>query len=122
LAQAALKERYGIETSDVKVKEIPESIRQEYVTKYGDAKDLKIRIPLHAAFRLLKECGDELAEDFFRLYDKEIKTLLETRNKSILAHGFNPVNEEIFKRLLESILKFSKTNEEDLPKFPVLQI
>ncbi len=122
LAQAALKERYRIETSDVKVKEIPESIRQEYVSKYRDAKDLKIRIPLLAAFGLLKGYGDELAEDFFRPYDKEIKYLLGTRNNSILAHGFNPVNEETFKRLLESILKFSKTKEEDLPGFPTIRI
>jgi len=122
LAQARLKEVYGIETSDVKVKEIPETIQQEYISKYGDPKDSKIRIPLLAAFRLLREYGDELAEHFFRLYDKEIKNLLDTRNKSILAHGFNPVNEETFKKLLESILGFSKTKEEDLPEFPVLQI
>lgn len=122
LAQAELKDRHGIETSDVKEKDIPGSIRQEYVTKYRDAKDFKIRIPLLASFRLLREYGDELANNFFRLYDKEIKYLLETRNKSILAHGFNPVNEETFKRLSESILEFSKAKEEDLPEFPILQI
>lgn len=75
LAQARLKER-GIETSDIKVYQIPESVRQEYVSKYRDAKDLKIRIPLLVALRLLREYGDELAENFFRVYDKEITGLV----------------------------------------------
>ena len=122
LAQVELKGTYEIETSDVKEKDIPEEIREEYLNKYWDKNDSKIRIPLLAAFRLLKGLGNELAESFFKIYDKEIKPLLSTRNKSILAHGFTSVDGITFQKLFDSIMNFSGTKEEDLPKFPFLQI
>jgi len=122
LAQVTLKESQGIETSNVKENSIPETLREEYLQKYKDIYDSKVKIPLFAAYRLLKEFGNGLAENFFKLYDKEIKSLLDIRNHSILAHGFNPVDEKIFQRLFDSIMKFSGTKEEDLPRFPVLKI
>jgi len=122
LAQVELRGTYEIDTSDVKERDIPETARVEYLNKYLDKNDSKIRIPLLAAFRLLKELGNDLAENFFRVYDKDIKHLLSTRNKSILAHGFISVDEKTFQKLFESIIKFSGAKEEDLPKFPFLQI
>jgi len=122
LAQVELRRTYEIDTSDVREKDIPEVMREEYLSKYLDKNDPKIRIPLLAAFRLLKELGNELAENFFRVYDKDIKYLLSTRNKSILAHGFISVDEKTFQKLFESIMNFSGTKEEDLPRFPFLQI
>jgi CRISPR-associated protein (TIGR02710 family) len=122
LAQMELRSTYGIDTSDVKEKDIPDVIREEYSNKYQDEKGSKIKIPFLAAFRLLKELGNELSESFFKVYDKEIKYLLSTRNNSILAHGFIAVDEKIFQKLFESVMKFSGTKDEDLPKFPFLQI
>lgn len=122
LAQVELKESYGIETSNVRVKDIPENIQDEFLKKYLDEKNSKIKIPLHASYRLLKELKNELGENFFKYYDGEILPLLHIRNFSILAHGFEPVDEKIFQKLWDSIMKFSGTKEEDLPKFPVLKI
>jgi len=122
LGQAELKEIYGIETSDVKEELIPETLRQEYVLKYKDKHDSKVKISLFASYRLLRDLRTALAKEFFSLYDREIKSLLDIRNHSILAHGFNPVDEKTFQRLFDSIVKFSGTKEEDLPKFPVLKL
>lgn len=122
LAQAILKESHGIETSNVRKDDIPESLRQEYGHKYRDDNDGKIKIPLFAAYRLLREFKNDVAEKFFDLYEREIRPLLNIRNQSILAHGFNPVDEKTFQRLFDSIMKFSGTKEEDLPKFPILKI
>jgi len=122
LAQAILKESYGIETSNARQDDIPESLLQEYQRKYRDEKDEKIKIPLFAAYRLLGEFREGVAKKFFDLYEKEIRPLLNIRNHSILAHGFNPVEENTFRRLFDSVLKFSETEEEDLPEFPVLKI
>jgi len=47
-----------------------------------------VRIPLYVSYLLLKELGDELGNKFSNIYQKEIKSILDLRNKSILAHGF----------------------------------
>lgn len=122
LEQITLIENYGIETANVKEKEIPETLREEYLLKYEDKQDSKVKIPLFAAFRLLKELGSELAEHFFEYYDKEIRSLLAIRNHSILAHGLNPIDEKTFQKLFDSVMEFSGTKEKDLPEFPILKI
>ena len=122
LAQVELKEVYGIEASNVKTQDIPENIREEFLSRFRDEKDSRIKIPLYASYRLLKELGDELADNFFKFYEREILPLLDIRNSSILAHGFKPVDDRTFQKLWDSILKFSGTKEEDLPKFPGLKI
>jgi CRISPR-associated protein (TIGR02710 family) len=122
LSQVELKEVYGIETSNVEANTIPGTLREEYLFKYKDKRDSKIKIPLFASYQLLKELGNELGKEFFNLCDKEIRSLLDIRNSSILAHGFNPVDEKIVLELFDSIMKFSGTKEEDIPKYPILKV
>ncbi|MEM2941697.1 MAG: TIGR02710 family CRISPR-associated CARF protein [Thermoproteota archaeon] len=122
LAQAELKEKYGIDTSNIKARDIPEKLVDEFLIKYKDQKDEKIKIPLFASYQLLYEKGSKLAEEFFKDYEKEIKPLLNIRNQSILAHGFNPVSEEIFLKLFNVVMRFSETKEEEIPEFPILKI
>ena len=122
LAQSELKETYGIETSNVKEETIPFNIREEYLLKYKDRLDGKIKVPLLGSYRLLTELGSDLGKNFFGVYEKEIRPLLNIRNNSILAHGFNPVDQKTFERLFGALLKFSGTGEEDLPVFPVLKV
>ena len=124
LGQTELKENFGIDTSDVKVESLPPIIRDEYRKKYLEkhGEKQKIKIPLMASYRLLKELGSETAGRFFESYEKEIRPIIDSRNHSILAHGFMPVDEKIFQRLFETIMKFSQVKEEDLPLFPTLKI
>ena len=122
LVQAELRQKFGINTSDVKIQDIPEKLKGEFVIKYKDQKDNKIKIPLFASYQLLHEKGSILAEEFFKNYEKEIRPLLDVRNQSILAHGFNPVDEEIFLKLFNVVMNFSNTEEKDIPEFPFLKI
>lgn len=122
LAQWELKASYGIDTSNVKSGSIPESLRQEFITKYQSREDSRIRVPLYASFQLLRELGSNLAIEFFRAYETDLKPLLGIRNSSILAHGFIPVETKTYQRFWESILQFSGTHEEDLPRFPFMKI
>jgi len=122
LAQVELKEKFGVETSNVRMESIPESLREDYSLKYQSKDDRKIRIPLYASYHLLKELGSGLGKDFFNFYEKEFKPLLNIRNGSILAHGFNAVDEGTFEKLFDTTLKFSGIQEEDLPRFPFLEI
>jgi len=122
LAQTELKETFGINTSKVTPDSIPERIRGEFIRQYQEKEGLPLKIPLYGSYRLLKELGSSLAQEFFRLYDKELKKILDIRNSSILAHGFFPVSQETYQQLWEAILAFSGTKKEDLPEFPFLNL
>jgi len=122
IAQVELKESYGIETSDVKAESIPEKLRTEYLLKYKDKHDDKIKIPSFAGYRLLKEFKNRRGEKFFDLYEREIRSVLNIRNLSILAHGLQSVDEKTFQRLWTTLIKFSEVREEDLPVFPILDL
>ena len=122
MAQFRLESHYGIKTSDVKTNQIPDSLKEDYKAKYVDDKNGRIKLPLSASYRLLKKLGDELGKSFFHHYDKELKAILDVRNKSILAHGFNSVKEETFRRMYTVILNFTGISDEQIPKFPDLII
>ncbi len=121
IAQCRLKSSHRINSSDVDENLIPEDIRSEYVTKYLDDKDKKIKLGLYASYELLKELNDPLGKSFFEIYEKEVRGLLDIRNSSILAHGFNSVKAETYERLLDVILTFSGIKQDNLPQFPVLE-
>lgn len=122
LAQAELREVFEIDTSNVKEESIPAGLHEEFLTKYQEKEDAKIRIPLFASYRLLAELGSPLGKEFFKVYEEEMKSLLDVRNSSIVAHGLDPVGGDTFDRLFESTLKFSGTEEKYIPQFPVLVI
>ena len=122
IAQCRLKSSYQVNSADVDERLIPESVRNEYVTKYLNDNDKKIKLGLYASYELLKELNDPLGKSFFEIYEKEVRGLLDIRNSSILAHGFNSVKAETYKGLLNAVLEFAGIKEEELPQFPVLDL
>jgi len=69
-------------------------------------------------YRLLEALGDPLAGRFDPL--KGEKSPLTARNSSILAHGFDPVGQEVYRRLWGAIIELTGVGEEQLPRFPTL--
>ena len=122
IAHYQLKSCHDINSSDVSEKLLPDNLKEKYILKYRDTKDKKIKLGLYASYELLKELNDHLGKSFFDSYDKQIRSLLDIRNQSILAHGNNPVSIETYQRLIEIILKFSGINQKDLPEVPVLEL
>ncbi|GAG48875.1 unnamed protein product, partial [marine sediment metagenome] len=120
MAQFRLESHYDIKTRNVKIRQIPDSLRENYERRYIDEKDERIKLPLFASYQLLKELGDELGEGFFQYYDKELRSILDLRNRSILAHGFHAVKEETFRKMYSVILRFAGVTEEQIPRFPDL--
>ena len=121
-AQFKLESKYGIKTSDVKSEEIPEDLKEEYIKKYRDENDERVKLPLYASYELLKNKGDEMGIRFFQQYETTLKKLLDTRNSSILAHGFVSVKEETFKNMYNAILSFTDMKESNLPEFPEFKL
>lgn len=122
LAQFRLGIKYGIKTSDVKAEQIPESLRAEYKRKYFDEKKLKIKLPLFASYNLLEKLGDELGKSFFTHYEKRLWSVLDQRNRSILAHGFDSMKQDTFKKMYSAMLEFAGIEEKQIPAFPVLTL
>ncbi|MEO0073917.1 MAG: TIGR02710 family CRISPR-associated CARF protein [candidate division WOR-3 bacterium] len=119
LAQVRLASRQ-INTDDVDVSKLPEKTRrclELYRNKEG-----KIQIGLRNSYKLLKELNDELGMDFDT--DKELKSILKTRNYSILAHGTIPVSQKTAQGLLVRIEALAKRyipdydSKSDLLRFP----
>jgi CRISPR-associated protein (TIGR02710 family) len=119
LAQVRLAQK-GIRSTAVDPMKLPGSLRGEFSQKYTSDIDGKIKIPLQAAFKLLKESGDELGLAFEKQWNN-LKALLEARNSSLLAHGFTPIKPERYQQMWEMVLKLSGTSPEKLPQFPRME-
>src|SRR5262249_19673879 len=88
-----LRRQYRISTEDVKREQLPEALRKDYLQKYLDPRDGKLKVPLVAAYQLLEALGNDLGHAFMARQEDMLK-LLSMRNSSPLGHGENPVGQE----------------------------
>lgn len=90
LAQVRLKQARGIETGNVALDKLPESLKPRYAAM-KDAVKGEIRLGLRNSYELLAALdGDPLGE-LYGARGNALMDKLEIRNQSILAHGFRPV-------------------------------
>ena len=120
-AKFRLQRQHAISTEDVKPAQLPETLRDEYVQKYRDARDGKIKVPLMAAHRLLDALGNELGHAFVARQE-EIVQLLSLRNLSPLGHGENPVGEDGYARFRGLLMELFGIAEAGLPCFTELWV
>ncbi len=120
-AQIRLKKREpSLDSSDLNLMFLPESIRSKYEGRTG-----KIKLGLVEDYELLLELDDPLGK-VFELYRNQLLDILKTRNESILAHGSKPCDEAIYSRMRNIILEFvneglSALNlEVQSPQFPAI--
>jgi CRISPR-associated protein (TIGR02710 family) len=118
LAQVALRERHGFETTEkVPLARLPETLRLQWDPR---AKDGVVPIGLQDAYALLAALKDPLAEGFTSAGLDSQKSPLSERNHSILAHGFKPVSGSVFDNLCGAALRLMGIDEASLPSFPIL--
>ncbi|MFA0732200.1 MAG: hypothetical protein BKPUNTRY_001747 [Candidatus Fervidibacter sp.] len=98
IAQFRLWHGHKIDTSDVDMSKVPESVGEK-LERYRSEKG-KVQIPLKASYELLSALGDEVGRV---LEQQEFKNALSSRNDSIAAHGLKPVTEEVATKLKEAI-------------------
>lgn len=123
-ARVALEQRHKIRASRVQPDQVPGTIREEFCQQYSktDEKGNRfLKLPHYAAYRLLAELKDDLADRYFGRA-KEAKALLDQRNSSILAHGDRPVGEKVYREFLPMVFDIVEVAEGDLPHFPSLPV
>lgn len=115
--QLVLHEKYQISsTKKMPYEKLPPRLREEWECRVDDG---FVRLGLQDAYELLAEYRDENAQRFqeLNLHDRE-KSPLVARNQSILAHGYEPVSEKVFKDLWKAAIQLTQIKENDLPTFP----
>ncbi|MFN3421061.1 MAG: TIGR02710 family CRISPR-associated CARF protein [Armatimonadota bacterium] len=122
IAQYRLWHNYRIDTSDVDMSKVPEGMKEK-LERYRNEKG-KVQIPLKASYELLAALGDEIG----KAWDKpKLKDAISARNRSIAAHGLEPVSRTVAENLkgeVEPLLREVVPNLDRLvsdAEFPSLQ-
>ena len=121
LAQIQLEKAYGIKSQDIRPEELPEGVREDYRQCFTSELDGKIKLPLYAAYHLLKVLGDPLGQAFSNQWP-QMKLVLDVQNHSILGHGFEPIKPERYQQMFDIVLKLGGTSIEQLPRFPQMEL
>lgn len=120
IAQARLREKYGIEdTGCVAIDKVPEPLSSQW--RHRAREGSLPPLGLQDDYQLLKALGDGLGQQFEEIGLTGKESPLSSRNQSILAHGFTPVGEKVFQELWDRTLKLASVAEAELPAFPSLQ-
>lgn len=118
IAKLKLLEKHGIDNSKADPKQIPDELRENFIKKYSTDKGF-LEFGAEASFTLLRSLNDETGIRYF-----EIKEILQShmgeRNRSILGHGIQPMDEEKFKNLFADALFILNVKEDDIPQFPTI--
>lgn len=116
MAQIRLNEIIDInENNEILNEDLSEEIKESIK---GNIFEGRLELGLQQAYHLLNTIGDPLGERFYKLKLIERNSPLSGRNKSILAHGFVPVDKKIWERLYKIIFELGNIHKENLPVFP----
>lgn len=118
IGQIEFEKETGSSTSDADAGKLPERVREEYARQYGQGPDGKLKLPLFATFRALAEMNNSLGQKFEQ-NDEVLRSLLGSRNHSILAHGVAPIVKKTYEQFEHVILDLFV--EGPLIEFPSLE-
>jgi len=118
IAQCELAKHGFVSTAEVPIEQVPEPLRGRWSARFtgGVAK-----IALQDAYELLAALNDPVGKAFVDTGLDGAKSPLNERNRSILAHGFNPVSGPAFERLWTAWPKLVSATEAELPAFLCLR-
>lgn len=122
MAKVRLLVAHGIDNSRVSPESIPDpAMRDELVRQCADeGAGGGLKLPLFRSFELLRMMDDPLG-DAFRRREEELKKILDIRNRSLVAHGFEPVRRDTYEKMLAVALDFLGIDKDSLPRFPVME-
>lgn len=119
LAKHRLLIGHGLDNSDVDLERVPAGCREWLQACVNTLEGGKIQIPLRKSYELLQGLGDPLGAAYSAC-ETDLHKVLSIRNTSLMAHGFQPVSEDTYGKMLQIALSFLELSADQLPRFPVL--
>lgn len=102
LAQIRLFKTYEIQTGDVDITKLPESLQPEYEGK----RNHKIQIGLTESYELLSKISDDALGQLYLKQKNSINNALQVRNYSLFAHGFQSIDESRYQTFNTVVANF----------------
>lgn len=116
--QICFHQTTGCNNDSVEPNLVPEEIRDDFIRRYGDRSNNRLKLPLQATFTFL-EFKNHAAGHRFKKNMKEIKNIQSNRNDSILAHGLKPIGDDAVQSIFKTIAEFVQFNNMyDFPTLP----
>lgn len=109
LTAQLLLSRRNIDTSSVRLDDLPQSWHEEHTSVNGP-----IQLGQEKAFSLLENLGEKIGERYRE--NKNLRNYLRKRNDSVLAHGIGPISGDSYQKLAAEV------NNLVLLSFPQLNI
>ena len=92
IAQWVLKDQFNVDSSDLPEDFIPKEV------DLRKNRDGKYQAPLYYSWQLVKHKAQGPLAEFIKSQEKDLRTVLEGRNSSILAHGQESVTTHTWKK------------------------
>lgn len=111
----------GIDNSRITQEQMAKMPAQFQSRYFPDSKG-HYKLPLEASYQFLiaMQPDNELGQ-LYQRRKEELKKIQDTRNKSLLAHGFDPVKPEVYNKYFEIACEFLGIKQEEIFKFPLLE-
>jgi CRISPR-associated protein (TIGR02710 family) len=128
LAQIRLQQTYHLQTGDLDLAKLPETLRDNYAHERHPGSG-KIQLSLWKSYSLLTQLKDEPLGAQFDQQANALQNALKVRNYSLFAHGFKPITQAdyfntgtILKTFIESGLTFltQGSRHPSLPQLPAV--
>lgn len=120
-AQARLFHNHRIKSWDVKLEQVPQTLKEQFLHGHVSHVDGKLQLPFYAQFCLLEELQDQMGRDFM-IHWPQMKSLIDATDHAVLGQGVTPIKPERFHQLYEIVIKVSGIQDRDLPKFPTMTL
>ncbi len=105
LAQIRLLTAYKIKTSNVLLRQLPSHLQAEYEALRSPNTN-KIQISLKNSYELLSKFPEDALGELYQQRSKYLLEALETRNNSLFAHGFQPIDATKYRKVGHVIIDF----------------
>lgn len=122
-AQIRLEQEYELNTENLDLSKLPHSARRMFAWQKDQGRK-RITAGLFDAYRLLSVLDDPVGTLYEEEWANPIKDVLERRNRSILAHGTQPVGKKIWEKAYDTVNGFLTAAAakigvpSDWPQFP----
>lgn len=108
----------GIDNSACRPEQLPEPLREDYARRYRDPESGLLKFGLMASYELLQALDRPVGQRFAARRE-DLRAVLNVRNMSLLVHGWQPVREDVYEKMLAVTLDFLELEREALPQLPV---